>query len=52
MSKAIAEWGLKYVVLTSVDRDELEDQGSGALIPDCWALINSIVHDKYGKEVR
>jgi len=28
VSKAIAEWGLKYVVLTSVDRDELEDQGS------------------------
>ena len=26
VSKAIAAWGLDYVVLTSVDRDELEDQ--------------------------
>jgi lipoic acid synthetase len=25
---AIAKWGLDYVVLTSVDRDDLEDQGS------------------------
>jgi lipoyl synthase len=28
VSKAIKEWGLAYVVLTSVDRDELPDQGS------------------------
>ena len=28
VSTAIAEWGLDYVVLTSVDRDDLEDQGS------------------------
>ena len=28
VSKAIKEWGLAYVVLTSVDRDELADQGS------------------------
>eukprot|EP01038_Epipyxis_sp_PR26KG_P011583 gene11583-15514_t len=28
VSKAIVAWGLDYVVLTSVDRDELEDQGS------------------------
>ena len=28
VSKAISEWGLSYVVLTSVDRDELADQGS------------------------
>ncbi len=28
VSKAITEWGLGYVVLTSVDRDELEDQGA------------------------
>ena len=27
VSKAIAAWGLDYVVLTSVDRDELVDQG-------------------------
>jgi lipoyl synthase len=28
VSEAIAKWGLDYVVLTSVDRDDLEDQGS------------------------
>ena len=28
VSKAITEWGLDYVVLTSVDRDELPDQGA------------------------
>jgi lipoic acid synthetase len=27
-AKAIAEWNLHYVVITSVDRDDLEDQGS------------------------
>eukprot|EP01031_Cornospumella_fuschlensis_P047543 gene47543-58243_t len=29
VSEAIAQWGLDYVVLTSVDRDELPDQGAG-----------------------
>lgn len=28
VAEAINEWGLDYVVLTSVDRDDLEDQGS------------------------
>lgn len=28
VAKAISEWGLDYVVLTSVDRDDLEDQGA------------------------
>lgn len=28
VATAIAKWGLSYVVLTSVDRDDLEDQGS------------------------
>jgi len=28
VSDAIVKWGLDYVVLTSVDRDDLEDQGS------------------------
>lgn len=28
VSTAIAQWGLDYVVLTSVDRDDLDDQGS------------------------
>lgn len=28
VAKAVAEWGLGYVVITSVDRDELPDQGA------------------------
>mmetsp|Transcript_10989 Transcript_10989/g.18627 ORF Transcript_10989/g.18627 Transcript_10989/m.18627 type:complete len:106 (-) Transcript_10989:475-792(-) len=28
VAKAISQWGLDYVVLTSVDRDDLEDQGA------------------------
>jgi len=28
VSDAVSKWGLDYVVLTSVDRDDLEDQGS------------------------
>jgi lipoic acid synthetase len=28
VAKAISTWGLDYVVLTSVDRDDLEDQGA------------------------
>lgn len=28
VANAIAKWGLDYVVLTSVDRDDLDDQGS------------------------
>lgn len=28
MAKAIAAWGLDYVVLTSVDRDDLPDGGA------------------------
>jgi len=29
VAEAIASWGLRYVVLTSVDRDDLDDQGAG-----------------------
>eukprot|EP00602_Paraphysomonas_sp_CaronLab_P002638 CAMPEP_0185019336 /NCGR_PEP_ID=MMETSP1103-20130426/1937_1 /TAXON_ID=36769 /ORGANISM="Paraphysomonas bandaiensis, Strain Caron Lab Isolate" /LENGTH=333 /DNA_ID=CAMNT_0027549579 /DNA_START=199 /DNA_END=1200 /DNA_ORIENTATION=- len=29
VAEAVTSWGLDYVVLTSVDRDELPDQGSG-----------------------
>jgi lipoyl synthase len=29
VAEAVASWGLDYVVLTSVDRDELADQGAG-----------------------
>lgn len=28
VAEAIASWGLDYVVITSVDRDDLADQGS------------------------
>lgn len=28
VAEAIASWGLDYVVITSVDRDDLDDQGS------------------------
>ena len=28
LAKAIAEWGLDYIVITSVDRDDLPDQGA------------------------
>jgi lipoyl synthase len=31
VAEAIARWGLDYVVLTSVDRDDLPDQGAGHL---------------------
>jgi lipoic acid synthetase len=31
VAEAIVAWGLDYVVLTSVDRDDLPDQGSGHL---------------------
>eukprot|EP00897_Mesotaenium_endlicherianum_P011045 jgi/Mesen1/996/ME000120S00155 len=29
VAEAVAAWGLDYIVLTSVDRDDLPDQGSG-----------------------
>ena len=29
VAEAVTQWGLDYVVLTSVDRDDLEDQGAG-----------------------
>lgn len=29
VAEAIVAWGLDYVVITSVDRDDLPDQGSG-----------------------
>ncbi|MBI3817545.1 MAG: lipoyl synthase [Planctomycetes bacterium] len=29
VAEAIASWGLRYVVITSVDRDDLADQGAG-----------------------
>lgn len=32
VSKAIAAWGLDYVVLTSVDRDDLPDGGAAHIV--------------------
>lgn len=29
VAEAIASWGLDYIVITSVDRDDVSDQGSG-----------------------
>jgi lipoyl synthase len=29
VASAVASWGIRYVVITSVDRDDLADQGSG-----------------------
>ncbi|KAK1260198.1 hypothetical protein QJS04_geneDACA022529 [Acorus gramineus] len=56
VAEAIASWGLDYVVITSVDRDDLPDQGSGhfaetvqklkTLKPDI--LIESLVPDFRG----
>lgn len=37
---AIASWGLDYIVLTSVDRDDLSDGGSKHIA----ACINEIKH--------
>jgi lipoyl synthase len=37
---AVSKWGLKYVVLTSVDRDDLPDQGSGHFAKCISALKN------------
>ena len=34
-AKAVKTMGLKYVVLTSVNRDDLEDGGAGALRKNC-----------------
>jgi lipoic acid synthetase len=38
VSRAVAAWGLDYVVLTSVDRDDLEDQGA-AHVAECVSQL-------------
>ena len=38
VATAVAEWGLDYVVLTSVDRDDLPDQGSAHFAETVAAL--------------
>ena len=35
---AVSKWGLDYCVLTSVDRDELEDQGANHFASTVKAL--------------
>lgn len=58
VSKAIAEWGLDYVVLTSVDRDDLPDQGSNHIAATIRGLkqrapqmlVEALVPDFQGDE--
>jgi len=38
VADAVAAWGLRYVVLTSVDRDDLPDQGAGHFAATVRAL--------------
>lgn len=38
VAKAVTDWGLGYVVLTSVDRDDLADQGANHFAR--WAVAN------------
>lgn len=59
VAEAIASWGLDYVVITSVDRDDLPDQGSGHFaetvqklkILKPTMLIESLVPDFRGDPV-
>jgi len=39
-ANAIAEWGIEYVVLTSVDRDDIEDFGAGHIAKTIGLLKN------------
>jgi lipoate synthase len=38
VAKAVAEWGLDYVVLTSVDRDDCADQGAAHFAQVCLCI--------------
>jgi lipoic acid synthetase len=49
VAEAITKWGLDYVVLTSVDRDDLEDQGSGHFRKVVMKLKEK--HKNVGKEI-
>lgn len=44
VSTAIMEWGLDYVVLTSVDRDEIEDQGANHFAKTVQLLKHKAPH--------
>ena len=41
VAQAVAAWGLDYCVLTSVDRDDIEDQGVSSFV------INLLAHDDF-----
>ena len=38
-AKAVSAWGLDYVVLTSVDRDDVADAGSRSVHLPCLYLV-------------
>ena len=52
MAKAIADWGLDYVVLTSVDRDDLSDYGASHIaktIRELKIIIECLTPDFNGQ---
>ncbi|HEY9053533.1 MAG TPA: lipoyl synthase [Rectinemataceae bacterium] len=60
LAQAVAELGLSYVVITSVDRDDLADRGAGHFAA-CIAAVRAknpgtrvevLVPDYYGEEMR
>lgn len=55
VAEAIASWGLDYVVITSVDRDDLPDQGSGHFaetVQKLKALKPNMLIEALGKNYR
>lgn len=50
VGKAVADWGLDYVVLTSVDRDDLEDQGA-AHVAECVRALKEKTKNRVLVEV-
>ncbi|GBG34709.1 Lipoyl synthase, mitochondrial [Hondaea fermentalgiana] len=55
VARAVTDWGLGYVVLTSVDRDELDDQGSNHFAKTVQYLkkysAERVAERKSGKEI-
>ncbi|MCL4451753.1 MAG: lipoyl synthase [Candidatus Thermoplasmatota archaeon] len=56
VSEAVSSMGLKYTVITSVDRDDLEDQGSSHFasviesVKSKGVLVESLIPDFQGRE--
>lgn len=59
MAKAVASWGVDYIVLTSVDRDDLPDMGSAHIAEtirklkeksEGRLLVEALVPDFQGKK--